>query len=300
VIVLPVAAPPAISPGSVVAPVAAPPVAAANIVTTPLASNALATHATEPQSDHSALAEAIAQGAMPVPAVPETGRFAFDDLSSFWADPRPLWEEGKQDSSEELPVPRYEIIEDAPQSSPAFVSEAEPSWYESGAEQEELEPAAFLVSRDDLPESVAMPDVTGATGVDVAPQADGATPADGAALDITTCGPGHLQTGAGTCFWEDEAADPLTRLSVKVETAEQLLALPPQERIDMTAFLEPTELAATFRATTDLALKRAVIDTLEHIGSPASLNALGNCFEDGDSEIQLYALQAADRLLGVA
>ena len=65
------------------------------------------------------------------------------------------------------------------------------------------------------------------------------------------------------------------------------------------AFIEPSELAATFRATKDLELKKAVIDTLEHIGSPASLNALGNCFEDGESEVQLYALAAADRLLGV-
>jgi hypothetical protein len=107
-------------------------------------------------------------------------------------------------------------------------------------------------------------------------------------------------TTTDTYFWDDPPADPLSRLSVKVETAEQLLALPPQERIDMAAFLGPSELAATFRATKDPELKKAVIDTLEHIGSPASLNALGNCFEDGDGEIQLYALGAADRLLGVA
>ena len=55
----------------------------------------------------------------------------------------------------------------------------------------------------------------------------------------------------------------------------------------MTAFLGPSELAATFRATEDPELKKAVIDTLEHIGSPASLNALGNCFEDADSDIQV-------------
>ena len=92
----------------------------------------------------------------------------------------------------------------------------------------------------------------------------------------------------------------LSRLSVKVETAEQLLALPTTERVDMAAFLPPAELVATFRATQDPDLKKAVIDTLEHIGSPSSLNALGNCFEDADSDIQIYALAAADRLLGVA
>jgi hypothetical protein len=100
-------------------------------------------------------------------------------------------------------------------------------------------------------------------------------------------------------LWDDEAGA-ISRLSLKVETAEQLMALPPTERVDMTAFLPPTELAATFRATHDLELKKAVIDTLEHIGTPASLNALGNCFEDNDPDIQVYALAAADRLLGVA
>jgi hypothetical protein len=101
-------------------------------------------------------------------------------------------------------------------------------------------------------------------------------------------------------FWLDMPVHTLSRLPVKVETAEQLLALPVNERVDMAALLPPAELAATFRATQDAELKKAVIDTLEHIGSPASLNALGNCFEDTSPEIQVYALAAADRLLGVA
>ncbi len=101
-------------------------------------------------------------------------------------------------------------------------------------------------------------------------------------------------------LWDEPPADALSRLSVKVETAEQLLALPAEERIDMTAFLEPSELTATFRATEDPELKKAVIDTLEHIGSPASLTALGYCFDDPDDDVQRYALEAADRLLGVA
>jgi hypothetical protein len=105
---------------------------------------------------------------------------------------------------------------------------------------------------------------------------------------------------ADDSFWDDEPVRALTRLSVKVDTAEQLLALPATERVDMAAFLPPAELVATFRATQDPDLKKAVIDTLEHIGSPSSLNALGNCFEDADSGIQMYALAAADRLLGVA
>lgn len=101
-------------------------------------------------------------------------------------------------------------------------------------------------------------------------------------------------------FWDDEPVKALSRLLVKIDTAEQLLALPASERVDMVAFLPPAELVATFRATQDLELKKSVIDTLEHIGSPASLNALGNCFEDADSDVQVYALAAADRLLGVA
>ena len=66
----------------------------------------------------------------------------------------------------------------------------------------------------------------------------------------------------------------------------------------MVAFLQPAELAGVLKRTDDPVLKRAIIDTLEHVSTPASLDILRECLEDTDPEIQMYALQAADRILG--
>jgi hypothetical protein len=177
----------------------------------------------------------------------------------------------KQETSfRELPAPTYQEVEvqvrgEMIHEAPAEVS---PNDDEGGAEQLHVYPPLAAVPATDMAQRDA--------------------PRTSAPL-----------TSVDTFFWDDPPTDSLSRLSIKVETAEQLLALPPEERADMAAFLAPAELAATFRATEDPELKKAVIDTLEHIGSPASLNALGNCFEDNSCDIQLYALQAADRLLGV-
>ena len=67
----------------------------------------------------------------------------------------------------------------------------------------------------------------------------------------------------------------------------------------MVAFLTPAELSKVFAKADDPGLKRAIIDTLEHVSNPASLEVLRQCLDDPDPEIQLYALEAADRLLGV-
>jgi hypothetical protein len=83
-----------------------------------------------------------------------------------------------------------------------------------------------------------------------------------------------------------------------VKSADDLLALPKEEQADMVAFLQPSELAGVLAHTTDLDLKRAIIDTLEHVNTPASLDVLRQCLEDPDPAIQTYALQAADRILG--
>lgn len=83
-----------------------------------------------------------------------------------------------------------------------------------------------------------------------------------------------------------------------VRTADDLLTLPADEQADMVAFLEPGELAGVLKRTDDPALKKAVIDTLEHVNSPAALEVLRQCLDDTDPEVQMYALQAADRILG--
>ena len=93
--------------------------------------------------------------------------------------------------------------------------------------------------------------------------------------------------------------DSLSTLHGRVRTAEELMALPAGDQADMLAFLEPPELARVFEASEDRRLKKGVIDVLENLGSPGSLDVLRRCLDDADPEIQVYALDAADRLLGV-
>ncbi len=96
------------------------------------------------------------------------------------------------------------------------------------------------------------------------------------------------------------ASDPFAGLGAKVSTAADIMALPISERVDMLAFLEPPELSKVFFLAADRDLKKSVIDTLEHIGNTSSLDALRGCLEDPDPEVQLHALEAADRMLGTS
>ena len=98
--------------------------------------------------------------------------------------------------------------------------------------------------------------------------------------------------------YEEVVASAASGASARVESAADLLALPAVEQAGKLAFLEPEELNKVFQTTGDKSLKKSVIDTLEHSGSTASLDAIHACLEDPDPEIQLYALDAADRLLG--
>jgi hypothetical protein len=66
----------------------------------------------------------------------------------------------------------------------------------------------------------------------------------------------------------------------------------------MLVFLKPSELAKLLRQTTDVELKKSVIDTLESVGSPSALDIIYHCLDDPDPQIQTRALSAADRLLG--
>lgn len=92
--------------------------------------------------------------------------------------------------------------------------------------------------------------------------------------------------------------DSLSGPHVRVRTAEELMALPSGERADMLAFMEPPELARVIEKSDDRALKKSVVDALENLGNTASLDALRRCLDDPDEEIQVYALDAAERLLG--
>lgn len=108
-------------------------------------------------------------------------------------------------------------------------------------------------------------------------------------------------------LWETETLtaregtpeDSLSSLHMKIKTANDLLALPADQRVDMLVFLGPAQLSQVFEATDDLDLKMGVIDTLERVGNPSALDVLRRCLDDPSPEVQLRALGAADRLLGV-
>jgi len=107
--------------------------------------------------------------------------------------------------------------------------------------------------------------------------------------------------GSGTKSDLDDTIEtvpkPQRALGAFVRTADDLLALPPDERMEMTTFLPPAELAAVLRRTQDPELKKAVIETLENIGKPSSLDVLRELMKDDDEEVRLRAQQAADRIM---
>jgi hypothetical protein len=228
-----------------------------------------------------------------------------NDPNALWAEPRPLWEPDPEPTFEESAEPRYhELDVDPTATSDPFDMDFKETGNGNGNGNgnghgndcgNAFKPEMTLgVPLDTSALSAALN--TPLMGMPAAPPQPMAQPTPLAPAAPPAAG-AKPPFAVDDSFWDDEPD--MSRLSVKVETAEQLLALPADERADMTAFLAPTELAATFRGAQDPELKRAVIDTLEHIGTPASLNALGTCFEDADPDIQVYALTAADRLLGV-
>lgn len=107
-----------------------------------------------------------------------------------------------------------------------------------------------------------------------------------------------MEESAAYSFLE-EPEDSVSALNIRIRTAEDLVALPVEEQKEMVAFLEPAELSKVFGQATDPEVKKAIIDTLEHVSNPSSLEVLRRCLDDPDPQIQLYALEAADRLLGV-
>ena len=100
--------------------------------------------------------------------------------------------------------------------------------------------------------------------------------------------------------WEEPLASHqsgVETLQIEIRRAEDVLALAERERVDALAFLEPPELERILSLTEERDIKRGVIDSLVHLGTPDALEVLEGTLEDPDPEIQLYALSAAEQLL---
>lgn len=67
---------------------------------------------------------------------------------------------------------------------------------------------------------------------------------------------------------------------------------------DDLAPMSPQELARALALSDDIDFKKAAIDALERLGTPEALSQLQHSLEDPDPDVQLYALSAAERLLG--
>jgi hypothetical protein len=91
-----------------------------------------------------------------------------------------------------------------------------------------------------------------------------------------------------------ESDKPLSAREFKLKMARDIMALPAPDRSDVIGFLLGGILS---NDGSNPDLKRAVIDTLEHLHSAALVNVLLDCLDDPDPIIQEYALAAADRLL---
>ncbi len=87
---------------------------------------------------------------------------------------------------------------------------------------------------------------------------------------------------------------PFSARDFKLKIARDIMALPASDRSEVIGFLLGGLLASNGSSPE---LKRAVIDTLEHLHSAALVNVLLDCLDDPDPIVQEYALTAADRLL---
>ena len=87
---------------------------------------------------------------------------------------------------------------------------------------------------------------------------------------------------------------PLTAHDFKRKIAQDILDLPVSDRKEVIGYLLG---GLANSPDSHTALKRAIIDTLEHLRSAALANVLLDCLDDPDPIVRDYALVAAERLL---
>lgn len=88
-----------------------------------------------------------------------------------------------------------------------------------------------------------------------------------------------------------------SRAETQTMTAADLKALPPEKWSDALQRIPLTELGEVLAASEDTAMKMKLVDHLERNGTSEALMLLDKCLQDPDPEIQVYALNAAERML---
>ncbi len=133
------------------------------------------------------------------------------------------------------------------------------------------------------------------------PLATSEEPVSEAAAALAATQPEAAESGAGQPATaeaaESGAAQPEVAALAAPPTAEEVARLQPQEWDDALQRLPVAELGRLLQISDDTTLKMKIVDQLERIGGPAALKLLDSCLTDPDPEVQLYALNTAERLL---
>jgi hypothetical protein len=122
-------------------------------------------------------------------------------------------------------------------------------------------------------------------------------------LESVTGTPTHVAEGiaseaaAPTLAAQTQDVDQPADAAPAVGTAEHVLSLPAAEQADALATLTAAEIARVLSHSTDRDLKLAALSVLERQGTPDALFAINESMDDSDQDVQLHALEAAERLL---
>ncbi|MDT8287726.1 MAG: hypothetical protein RQ748_11495 [Elusimicrobiales bacterium] len=217
---------------------------------------------------------------------PSEGR-ADDESEEASAEPQLAEPESAEPESAEPESAEYEDTEG---SRPDVVAESEPMW-ESWEEESEAvsRPAVLGEDEADWPFATPAQDIT-APPPSTELEPDGAHTAEDLDAEPVTeeFAPEPV---------EESVAEPVDEKAAAADEELPADEAPPAEEAGALAGLSTEELAGLLASVSDKSIRVAAIDRLVEQPSPEGLQALYQCLEDPDPEIQLHALEAAEKLL---
>src|SRR5680860_1424712 len=86
-------------------------------------------------------------------------------------------------------------------------------------------------------------------------------------------------------------------LDLAISTAQDVFDLPEGERVDALSFLEEEQLLEVIRLDEGGILCLAAVDMLGEMGTPQALEALEECLESANEQVQVHSVEAVDRIL---
>src|SRR5680860_989433 len=86
-------------------------------------------------------------------------------------------------------------------------------------------------------------------------------------------------------------------LDLAISTAQDVFDLPEGERVDALSFLEEEQLLEVIRLDEEGILCLAAVDMLGEMGTPQALEALEECLESMNEQVQVHSVEAVERIL---